>query len=212
MGNFVIFINMNRLRSILSLLSIIASLTYYGQCNGPVTFTLNPPPPAGGYLPNTTVTVCVTMSSYTQTGSNWFEGFDINLGPGWTNLTPISAPANCGGNGTGGQWIWMNSVTSTTTPITTVGPGYFFDLNVDGNPGNDFGDSNTSGNCSWTMCFSVKVSTLCTPQNLSIQVAPGSDGVWGSYTSTACDIVTYTNIYSGTSNPTPITIGPINHN
>ena len=133
------------------------------QCNGPITFTLTPAPPAGGYLPNTTVTVCITLQSFTQTGSNWFEGFDINLGPGWTNLTPVSAPANCGGNSTGGQWIWMNSVTSTATPITTVGPGYFFDLNVDGNPGNDFGDSNSSGTCSWTMCFSVKVSTSCIP-------------------------------------------------
>lgn len=203
---------MNWFKNILIAFSLLYCSIIYSQCNGPVTFTLNPPPPAGGYLPNTTVTVCVTMSSYNQVGSNWFEGFDINLGPGWTNLTPISAPANCGGNGTGGQWIWMNSVTSTTTPITTVGPGYFFDLSIDGNPGNDFGDSNTSGNCSWTMCFSVKVSSLCTPQNLSIQVAPGADGVWGSFTSTACDIITYTNIYSGTSNPTPIVIGPINHN
>lgn len=187
------------------------TLKSYGQCNGPVTFTLNPTPPVGGYTPGTVVNVCVTLQSFNQTGSNWFEGFDINLGSGWTNLTPVSAPANCGGNSTGGQWLWMNSVTSNATPVTTVGPGYFFDLNTDGNPGNDFGDSNTS-NCSWTMCFSVKVSNLCTPQNLSIQVAAGADGVWGSYNSTQCDNVNYINVYNGTSNPVPIVLGPISHN
>ena len=187
-------------------------LKSFGQCNGPITFTLTPTPPAGGYTPGTVVNVCVTLQSFTQTSANWFEGFDINLGPGWTNLTPVSAPANCGGASSGGQWLWMNSVTSTATPVTTVGPGYFFDYVIDGNPGNDFGDSNPSGNCSWTMCFSVKVSTICTPQNLSIQVAAGADGVWGSYTSTACDNVTYVNVYNGTSNPTPVVLGPISHN
>jgi hypothetical protein len=194
------------------LLFLFSILKSFGQCAGPTTFTLTPTPPASGYLPNTTVTVCFTLTSFTQTNSNWFEGFDINLGTGWTNVTPISAPANCGGNGTGGQWIWMNSVTSNATPVTTVGPGYFFDLNNDGNPGNDYGDSNAGGNCTWTMCFSVKVSNNCTPQNLSIQIAPGADGVWGSYTSTSCDNVNYTNVYTGFSNPTPVVVGPISHN
>lgn len=189
----------------------LMTLKSHSQCNGPITFTLNPTPPTGGYTPGTVVNVCVTLQSFNQTGSNWFEGFDLNLGSGWTNLTPISAPANCGGNSTGGQWIWVNSVTSTATPPTTVGPGYFFDLNNDGNPGNDFGDSNGS-NCSWTMCFSVKVSSICTPQNLSIQVAAGADGLWGSYNSTQCDNVNYINVYNGTSNPVPIVLGPISHN
>jgi len=181
------------------------------QCSGNLTFTLNPAPPVNGYNPGTVVNVCVTMQSFTQTGSNWFEGFDINLGPGWTNVTPVTAPANCGGNSTGGQWLWMNSVTSNATPVTTVGPGYFFDLNTDGNPGNDFGDSNSS-NCSWTMCFRVTVAANCTPQNLSIQVAAGADGVWGSYTSTQCDNVNYVNIYTGTSNATSVVLGSISHN
>lgn len=183
----------------------------FSQCSGNLTFTLTPSPPVGGYTPGTTVNVCVTLQSFTQTGSNWFEGFDINLGSGWTNVTPVSAPANCGGNSTGGQWLWMTSVTSNATPVTTVGPGYFFDLNTDGNPGNDFGDSNSS-NCSWTMCFSVRVSQNCTPQNLFIQVAAAADGVWGSYTSTQCDNVNYVNIYTGTSSTTPVVLGAISHN
>jgi len=202
---------MKYLKNLTFLILLLISVKTNAQCTGSTSFNLTPLPPPGGYTPGTMVTVCFTMNGYTQTGSNWFEGFDINLGPGWTGLTPISAPANCGGNSTGGQWIWMNSVTSVATPVVTVGPGYFFDLNNDGNAGNDFGDNNTSS-CSWTMCFRVTVANSCLPQNLLIQVTPGSDGVWGSYTSTACDVTTPINVYNGNSNPTPITIGPISHN
>jgi len=55
-------------------------------CNGTQSFTLTPPPPALGYTPGTVVTVCYTMDGWNGTlvGSNWLEGFDINLGPGWT--------------------------------------------------------------------------------------------------------------------------------
>jgi hypothetical protein len=193
------------------LLFSIITINGYSQCNGTTSFNLTPSPPPGGYLPGTIVTVCFTMNGYTQVGSNWFEGFDINLGPGWTSLTPISAPANCGGFSTGGQWIWMTSVTSVATPVITVGPGYFFDLNNDGNPGNDFGDNNVAS-CSWTMCFNVTVSNSCTPQNLLIQVTLGSDGVWGSYTSTSCDNVTPFTIFNGTINVINPILGNIIHN
>ena len=151
------------------------------------------------------------MSNYNQSGSNWVEGFDLTLGSGWTNLTPTTPPLNCGGNSSGGQWIWLNSTTSVATPIVTVGPGYFFDLDSDGQAGDDFGDNNSNA-CSWSFCFSVTVLNVCTPQNLLIQVTAGADGVWGSYNSTSCDITTPFTIYNGTSNPTLPTIGLINHN
>jgi hypothetical protein len=163
----------------------------------------------GTYNPGQVVTLCYTLNSYTQTNFNYFEGFDLNLGPGWSSVTPQTAPANCGGGG--GQWVWVNSVTSTATPVTTVGPGYFFDLSTDGNPGNDFGDNNTN-NCSWTFCVTLTVANLCTPQNLLIQVTAGSDGVWGSYSSTACDGLTPNTVFNGTINVTPFTVGPISHN
>jgi hypothetical protein len=186
-------------------------LTYisFGQCNGTQSFTLTPPPVAGTYLPGQIVTMCYTMNGYTQAGINWIEGFDLTLGPGWTSVVPQSAPANCGGNGTGGQWTWMTSVTSTTTPITTVGPGYFFDLSIDGNPGNDFGDA---GSCTWTFCVTLTVANVCTSQNLLLQVTAGSDGLWGSYTSTSCDLATPFTIFNGTINIIPITLGPVSHN
>jgi hypothetical protein len=149
------------------------------------------------------------MNGYSQAGTNWIEGFDLTLGPGWASVTPQSAPANCGGNGTGGQWVWMTSVTSTTTPITTVGPGYFFDLTIDGNPGNDFGDA---GTCVWTFCVTLTVANVCTPQNLLLQVTAGSDGLWGSYTSSTCDAATPFAIFNGTINATTPTLGAILHN
>ena len=144
-------------------------------------------------------------------GSNWLEGFDINLGPGWTNLTPGIPPANCNGPASGGQWLWMNSVTSSATGIT-VGPGWFFESTqggpVDGNPGNDWGDF---GNCTWSFCFNVTVAQTCTPQNLLIQVTPGGDGTWGSWMYNSCQQTPFT-IYNGVINTQPVTVGPISHN
>jgi hypothetical protein len=190
---------------------LFVCITYfsYTQCAGVQSFTLTPPPTGGTYLPGQTVTMCYTMIGYSQAGVNWIEGFDLTLGPGWSAVTPQSAPANCGGNATGGQWVWKTSVTSTTTPIVTVGPGYFFDLAIDGNPGNDFGDS---GSCTWTFCVTLTVANVCTPQSLLLQVTAGPDGLWGSYTSNSCDVVTPFTVFNGTINVTPPILGNINHN
>lgn len=193
--------------TIFTILLFIISLQSFGQCNGTQSFTLTPTPPVGGYLPGTVVNVCYTMNGYSQAGSNWVEGFDLTLGPGWTNLSPTTGPANCGGNASGGQWVWFPA--TTPTPVGPVGPGYFFDLDMDGQTSDDFGDM---GSCTWSFCFSVTVSNLCSPQNLLIQVTPGSDGLWGSWSSTSCDLATPFTIYNGSSNPVLPSIGSINHN
>jgi hypothetical protein len=197
------------MKFILLILFCFKLILSVGQCNGVQSFTLTPVPVGGTYLPGQTVTMCYTMNGYTQAGTNWIEGFDLTLGGGWASVAPQTAPTNCGGNATGGQWVWKTSVTSTTTPIVTVGPGYFFDLTVDGNPGNDFGDA---GSCVWTFCVTLTVANVCTPQSLLIQVTPGSDGMWGSYTSTTCDIATPFNVFNGTINITLPIVGPITHN
>ena len=197
------------MKFLLTTLLIFLTTISFTQCNGAQSFTLTPPPVNNTYNPGQVVTMCYTMNGYTQAGTNWIEGFDLTLGPGWSSVTPQSSPANCGGNASGGQWVWMNSVTSTTTPIVTVGPGYFFDLTIDGNPGNDFGDQ---GSCVWTFCVTLTVSNICTPQNLLVQVTPGSDGMWGSYNSTSCDVATPFNVFNGTINVVLPIVGPINHN
>lgn len=181
------------------------------QCAGTQTFTLTPSPVNNTYNPGQTVTLCYTLNSFTQSNLNYLEGFDLNLGAGWASVAPLTAPANCGGNGSGGQWVWKTSVTATTPPGLTVGPGYFFDLSIDGNPGNDFGDNNTS-NCSWSFCVTLTVANVCTPQNLQIQVTAGPDGLWGSYNSSACDAVTTNTVFNGTINATPPVLGAIQHN
>jgi len=191
------------------ILFVFISYFSYSQCNGTQSFTLTPPPSSGTYLPGQTVTACYTMNGYTQAGTNWIEGFDLTLGSGWASVTPQSPPANCGGAATGGQWVWKTSVTSTTTPIVTVGPGYFFDLTIDGNPGNDFGDA---GSCVWTFCVTLTVANVCTPQSLLLQVSAGSDGVWGSYSSSTCDATTPFTVFNGTINATTPILGNIIHN
>lgn len=199
------------MKKVLLFLSLILNIKIYSQCAGSQTFTLTPPPVNNTYNSGQVVTLCYTLNSFTQTSSNWFEGFDLNLGPGWASVTPQTPPANCGGNSTGGQWLWATSVTSDATPIVTIGPGYFFDRNSDGDSGNDYGDSNSS-NCSWSFCVTLTVANSCTPQNLQIQVTAGPDGLWGSYNSTSCDVVTPNTIFNGTINVTPINLGTISHN
>jgi hypothetical protein len=190
----------------------VFSLNLNAQCAGTQTFTLTPAPINNTYNPGQVVTLCYTLNSFNQTGLNWFEGFDLNLGPGWSSVTPQTAPTNCGGNSTGGQWLWMTSVTSTTTPVVTVGPGYFFDRDSDGNPGDDFGDSQSSGPCSWSFCVTLTVANNCNPLNLLIQVTAGPDGLWGGYTSNSCDNVTPNTVFNGTINISPIVLGNIQHN
>ncbi len=155
------------------------------QCVGNQSFTLNPLPTNNTYEPGTVVTMCYTMDGWNGTnfGSNWLEGFDINLGPGWVLYTPISEPINCSSNGT---WIWEESVTNNSGTLT-VGPGYFYEGPtgpVDGNTGNDWGDFGTT--CQWTFCVQLQVSDDCDPQSLLIEVTPYADGTMGSWNNESC--------------------------
>ena len=183
------------------------------QCAGTQSFSLTPAPPAGGYSPGTTVTVCYSMQNWNGTlvQSNWLEGFSITLGPGWTGLTPSSPPTNCSGNG---NWLWLLTSTSASTGLT-VGPGWFFNSQQGCSPcnnsqaGDDWGDFGTS--CNWTFCFTVTVSNSCSPQNLLIQVTAGADGSWGSWSQAACPIAPF-QVYNGNSNPQLPSLGTISHN
>jgi gliding motility-associated-like protein len=184
------------MKHILLALTLLQSILSYTQCVGTQSATLSPPPPAGGYLPNTTVNVCYTMNGWPglSVGANWLEGFSITAGPGWNAPQPVSAPADCNGGTTTG-WLWMNSVTSTATG-QTAGPGYFYEGPTgpqDNNPGNDWGDQ---GNCTWTMCFSVTTKQSCLPLNLNLSVTAGADGTWGSWSNASCPTTPYS-VYTG---------------
>jgi hypothetical protein len=160
----------------------------FAQCNGLINYTVSPAPIGGTYYQGTVVTFCFTMTGYSMAGANYLEGFDISAGSGWLigSVTPVSPPANC--NGGGGTWIWVNSFSNNGN---FFGPGYFFDLNNDGMSQDDFGDA---GNCSWSFCFSLTVGNN-TGASLLIEVAPLSDGVAGSWSSSNCGVA-YSTILS----------------
>ncbi len=156
---------------------------------GPTTYTLNPQPVNGQYSTGTVVTLCYTMTGFGGCGTaEWFEGFDLNLGPGWVNVAPVTAPADCGGAAGGGQgWIWL---TTNNTAIGPVGPGYFYEGPtgaIDGNPSNDWGDA---GNCTWSFCVNLTVANTSAAGSLSVSVSAASDGYWGSWGGNGCDYAT----------------------
>ncbi len=122
------------------------------------------------------------MVGYSQAGANWTDGFEINLGGPWVpgSLVGTTPPVNC--NGGGGNWMWANTVIGSSTGQSN-GPGYFFDLNIDGNPGNDYGD--LGAGCTWTICFQATVGNS-PGATLTVGVTALGDGEIGSWNSNAC--------------------------
>lgn len=175
---------------ILSLFSVLTFFISYSQCSGPVNIDyINPGPSATNtYPPNSTVEVCVTMTGWdgTATGSNWLEGFGLNLGVGWISVTPLVFPEDCDAvAGTTNSWLWVPSVTSSETG-NTAGPGFFFEGPsgpLDGDPGNDFGDYGTT--CNWSFCFLLTADSLPNV-DLSMSVSVYSDGDMGSWGNPDC--------------------------
>ncbi len=147
--------------------------------------TVDPYPVLGAYYPEQTVEFCLFVEGYNQAAADWIHGIVPELGAGWdaSTLAPTSIPPDCDG---GDLWDWYDSVTGTAaSAIGPVGPGFFIDLDSDGNPGNNFGDS-TFGDCNWEFCFQV-TTTDCPPsgdgEDLSIIFRNYSDSESGSWSS-----------------------------
>lgn len=178
-------------RSVFGLLLFIALIGLnhktFAQCAGAQSITVTPPfPPSGDCPPGQVYQFCYTMVGYNENGANWLDGFEIQFSGGWVpgSLNPLGPPANC--NGGAGNWMWANTVTGTATGQTN-GPGYFFDLNPDGNAGNDYGDYQGGGTCTWSFCFELTAGS--TPgATLSAGVVALSDGAIGSWNSTVCGL------------------------
>lgn len=163
------------------LLILVTIGSGFAQCAGAQSGTVTPAP-NGTCVPGTVYTFCYTMVGYSQAGANWIDGFEINLGGPWVpgSLVGTTAPINC--NGGGGNWMWANTVVGSSTGQVN-GPGYFFDLNIDGNPGNDFGD--LGAGCTWTICFQATVGNS-PGATLTVGVTALGDGEIGSWNSNAC--------------------------
>lgn len=151
--------------------------------------TTTPLPQNGTYSCGETVTFCLTITGWNSTNANWFHGVSASFGPGWdlSTLTPGPPPATCGGSG--GTWGWYNTVQGTSASnIGVQGPGFFFDLNNDGNPGNNFGDF-CVGATNWQFCWTISV--LSPPAcvnglNLGVSFNTFGDSETGSWGSSAC--------------------------
>ena len=169
-------------------------------CNGTQNFTLTPPPPAGGYSPGQVVTVNYTLNSYNGININWIHAFEIGLGPGWVNLTPITTPGNP--LGSIGNWVWDTQ--HNFIGGLNFGPGWRFE-----NTGNiDWG---TSSSGPFTMSFQVTVSQTCLPEDLTITMQTYDDCVTGGWSNGNCCIDPPFNIYNGNVQVVIPTTSNINH-
>lgn len=150
--------------------------------------TTSTPPVNGTYACGQTVTFCLNVTSWNQTNANWFHGVVATWGPGWdlSTLTPSPPPATCGTST--GTWGWYNSVQGTSffTNIGPQGPGFFFDLNNDGNAGNNFGDNCTGP---WQFCWTISVldgPACVNGTSLSVSFNTFGDSETGSWSGSGC--------------------------
>lgn len=153
------------------------------------TYTAAPPPVNGTYAGGQSVTFCFTVTFWNTTNANWFHGLVPVPGPGWdaSTLTPGPPPPTCGPST--GSWGWYPTCTGTAaTAIGTVGPGFFFDLDNDGNPGNNFGDF-CNGATNWQFCWTVTVASgvdCVDGADLGMTVNTYGDSETGGWGSSGC--------------------------
>lgn len=172
---------------LLSLCLLLGQHASSQPCLTGYSLTASVPPNGGTYGCGETVTFCLTVSGWNTTNANWFHGVTATFGPGWdlSTLTPGPPPATAGTSA--GTWGWYNSVQGTAgTSIGPQGPGFFFDLNNDGNPGNNFGDYATG---SWTFCWTISVLSgpaCINGLGLGVTVNTFGDSETGSWGSAGC--------------------------
>ena len=117
------------------------------------------------------------------------HGLTPQLGAGWDAATLIPGPPPPTQGTSTGTWSWWPTCTGTSgVSIGTVGPGYFFDLDNDGNPGNNFGDY-VAGPCNFQFCWTISVATGAACVNgayLSMTAMITGDSETGSWGSSGC--------------------------
>jgi len=167
------------------------------DCNDCLTvssLTASPQPVNGGYTPGQVVHFCYTVSNFNEINTNWFHGVQIAMGPGWTGIfSGLTPAADCNvdvtpgpGNAGAGIWSWYpGGVTSSANGSVWPAGFYFDNSNVAGNnAGNNFGDP---GNCGWTFCWDLTVSSTCVNgSSLNVTVNTSGDGESGSWSSLGC--------------------------
>ena len=168
------------------------------QCLGSQIFTLNP---AGPYITGQTVTATYTLNNFIQTNSNWIIAFDIDYGPGWSSISPVSAPANPNTNDTRGTGNWFWDTQNTYPSGLNFGPGYRFNNTGWDSQSWNIGDEDwgSSSLGPFTLSFQLTVGNSCTPQDLSVDLSVLGDCQTGGWSNGACCSIIPFNIYNGTS-------------
>ena len=187
------------MKKLLLILCFLFSLNVNSQCIFNQSSTITP---AGPYVPGQVITVNYTLGNFTGIFINWIHAFEINLGTGWTNLTPIITPGNPAGSF--GNWTW--DLQHTFIGGLNFGPGWRFI-----NTGNvDWGTSSTGP---FIMSFTVEVGPTCTPDILDISMLVIDDCTTGGWTGGggACCTDPVFNIYNGVVQIALPTTPPISH-
>ena len=160
-------------------------------------FTVTPAPVNGMYQPGQTVQFCFQVLKYDQVGDNWLHGVQFTPGNGWNAASIVAGapPATVYNTGGGGGWGYYPTGETSNIGPTAWPPGFYFDADGDGNPGNNYGDGGGSGTnyvcipggTKWTFCISITVNTTCNPgANLSMVMGTSGDGQSGGYTNPGC--------------------------
>jgi hypothetical protein len=155
-------------------------------CGGPRQLTLSPNPDLlpqpGVLLPGQTIEVCFSLQGYEDPAAiNWFHGVAFDLADNWdvSSVIPTTLPGSCIGVG---AWDWHELVIGAGG---AYGPGFFYDGEPDGSPGNNYGDDDIFGSCffhEWTFCFTMRVRPNATPGgSLALSALVLSDGESGSW-------------------------------
>ena len=188
------------MRKCLTYCFFLLGLNVSSQCVYNQTFTITP---SGPYSSGQVVTVDYTLGYFYQLNINWVIAFQINLGTGWSNLTPLVAPV--GGGTQIGYWFW--DLQNTFPSGLNFGPGWrFINTSIFSNP--NWGSQLTGP---FTMRFRVTVDQTCTADDLSISINVFGDCLTGGwYNGLCCSDPPY-NIYNGVVQITPITTSNINH-
>ena len=187
------------MKKLIIILGLFFNLNASSQC---INTQIGSMSPAGPYAPGDVVTVTYTLGNFTGININWIHAFQINLSPGFTNLTPITTPGNPAGSA--GNWLW--DLQHTFIGGINFGPGWRFE-----NTGNiDWG---TASQGPFTMSFEVTVGPTCTADVLNISMLVIDDCTTGGWTGGggACCTDPAFQIYNGNVSVSPILTTPIIH-
>ena len=185
------------MKKLLFILFLLVGFTASSQCVSNESHVISP---AGPYSPGQTVTVWYTLGTFTGININWIHAFQINLGVGWTNLTPTNTPSNVGGSV--GNWQW--DLQHTYPSGFVFGPGWRF-VNT-GTAG-----WGTSATGPFIISFQVTVAPTCTADDLSISIEVFDDCTTGGWSNGTCCVDPPYSITNGVVQVPLITTSNINH-